>query len=429
MEQHFQSAHKHNCKFCPSTFYNENLLFSHFHKIHPDKRCKFFRCVFYTDSKEELEKHVKQKHDKNNIKLECVYCGKCFIGKHSRTAHILRMHSETAIRCPVPKCSHFVKKLDDLEKHKKEAHQRVEKHQQIEECLYCRETFCDNYLAIHIKRAHAAEALRCKYRHCSSYFKSENDRQKHYEEKHTGKYKCAHCEYNCSRKDTLENHLQSHHLSTYFKCPHCPEMLRSKPNLKNHVNYYHKPKEKCPHCNETRSSLDEHIVTADCPACSQPFRCRKLLFDHKLKCKKVHECRDCGKLFKYTRDLKCHIFRRHQSGKKWKGFKCKFCSKFYVDKISYKCHQLSEHVSKLKFNCDLCPQRFFMRDKISRHMVVVHDFGGVKCKLCHKNFYNEHELSLHLKIHADKLKLVECADCGKNTTKCNFLSHYMSKHL
>jgi len=315
MENHFVNSHEINCKFCRSIFTNNKVYYKHLKKMHLEKKCKFSLCAFYTKSKVELEKHVSEKHcSKSGKHSECVYCGKYFAENHKNiVAHIRRNHSEIAIWCDKRGCGIFFKTQDDLDKHKKEAHKKVEKIKKSVECLYCQKTMCDKQSYVsHIKYHHSKEAIRCKNKRCFTFFKSEEDRQKHNEEKHAENFCCALCDYNASSKFSIKIHVQQHHLPRDIKCPHCPKLFGYVKALKNHIESNHEPKKNCPHCKKIQTNLHRHVVTANCSACFQPFRCKKLFSDHKLKCKIIHKCGDCGKIFNRGAKLKYHINLRHK---------------------------------------------------------------------------------------------------------------------
>jgi len=433
MDDHFNNAHQIYCKFCDLIFTSIRVYFNHLRKFHLEKKCKFSWCVFYADSKEELENHLKEKHCskfKNN--LECVYCGKHFSeSRGNMLTHVRRFHSKIAIQCD-KKCARFFKSQDDLEKHKKEAHKKVERKKQTVECFYCqKEIWTIECYASHIKTHHLKEAIRCKHKNCCTFFKIEEDRKEHYEEKHVEKYNCAFCDYSNSQRINLKNHFERHHLPKDKQCPHCPKLFGSQQVLKEHIKNSHKPQENCPYCKKIRTNLNRHVVTTNCPACSQPFPCKKLYSDHKLKCKKVHTCGVCGKTFKYGCDLKYHINLRHKSGKMFKGYECRFCAASFMEWKSLKSHQSSEHFDLMKYNCEFCKKAFALRETFQNHIVAVHRIGGFECKFCDRRFVTKRLLSIHLqrKHVRPGWQIVECSDCGKVMKKSSLSTHYITKHF
>jgi len=438
MENHFKNAHQIYCKFCDSIFTSNEAYFKHLRQLHLEKKCKFSRCSFYAGSKEELENHVKEKHwPKFRNNLECVYCGKHYgESRGNMLHHVRKFHSKIAIQCEKGKCALFFKSQDDLEKHKKEAHKKIERHEKTVKCLFCQKQIWDKpCYASHIKRCHSEEAIRCKYKHCFTFFKSETDRKIHYGEKHVEKYCCAHCDYITSQRRNFKIHFQHHHLpKDKNKCPQCPKVFANKSALKVHFGSQHRPKKNCPHCLEMRTHLNCHVVTANCPTCSQPFPCKKLFTDHKLKCKKVHKCLECGKEFHIRVLLKLHINRRHKSGRKWRGYKCSFCDTFFADRKSLNNHQLGEHFDLMKYKCEFCEKVFNRRETMRRHYAMKHNIGGFECEICGRRFLTKRSLFEHLdKRHLDKpgpeSQIVECADCGKILKKCNFYYHFVNNHF
>jgi len=431
-KEHFE--HAHSCKFCSSIFSSKNYYHKHLRKFHLEKKCNFTLCIFYTASKEEMEKHLKEKHiSKKYKRSDCVYCGKSFANPSSFVSHVRLMHSEIAIRCDHHKCCLFFKTREDLEKHKKEGHKKVERERKSVACQFCAKTFADRCsYAAHIKRSHS-EAIRCKYHNCCTFFKSEEELLKHLELKHAENYCCDHCEYKTSKRHTMINHLQHHHFPRKFQCPSCPKMFGNKTLLTQHFENSHKP-QKCPHCHETGSNLHRHLVTTNCPECSQPFPCKKLLYNHRNKCKKVHECRECGKIFKIEYYLKLHVNVKHKSGQKWKGYKCKFCGVYFLDVKSLKTHLKKDHFKLLKYKCEFCEKAFLTRESYRLHIIGVHKIGGFECEICGRRFLTKRLLSLHLQekhFHKPKpsFQIVECADCGSIMKKCNFATHFITKHF
>jgi len=124
MEDHFNNAHQINCKFCHSILTSNCRYLIHLKQFHLEKKCKFSRCAFYTESKVELEKHVREKHcPKLRKHLLCVYCGKHFSASCGGNIlkHIRKFHSKIAIQCDKRGCAIFFKSKEDLEKQKRGA--------------------------------------------------------------------------------------------------------------------------------------------------------------------------------------------------------------------------------------------------------------------------------------------------------------------
>jgi len=432
MDEHFETAHQvMNCKFCKLIFVNASLLTSHLKTAHFEKKCKFFRCKFYSDSKEEMETHVEEKHDKTKSG-ECIYCGRHSVKKLQLSAHVRRFHSHIAIKCDLYKCSHFVKNQADLEKHKKEAHQRVGKPKISLVCLFCQNIILDrSAYFVHIKTHHSDEALRCKYNNCLSFFKSETDLEKHYEEKHARKYCCYYCDYVSSARRNLENHMETHHLPKDIKCPHCPKLFGGKQHLQDHINSNHKPKKKCPFCCELQAHLSRHAVAAPCPVCKKTFQCRRLHATHVRSCKKAFECLECGRKFKIESEFQGHMNEWHKNGQKWKGYKCNKCGEYFVHKSSLSVHKLKAHPAQMR-KCNLCGELFVHYTTLYRHKLVVHKIGGFECKECDKMFLERSELSAHLRWNHGKdnprMQFVDCAVCGRVMKKGNFAEHFRAKH-
>jgi len=234
MEEHLKNKCKLNCEFCHSIFSCEMHLSTHLRKVHIEKKCKIYRCTFYADSEEEMRIHLKEVHVKT---YDCVYCGKLFREKQYRNGHIKSFCTKTIglIKCNFFHCANYFQNAAELEKHKKEAHTIVQRCKMTLNCPFCQKSFSSpKCVGFHVRKWHS-EALRCKYKLCNSYFKSQAELEKHDEEKHVGKFVCAFCKYASWEKRFLKEHIENRHLPRDKKCPRCPKLFGSKKQLHQHV--------------------------------------------------------------------------------------------------------------------------------------------------------------------------------------------------
>ena len=103
-------------------------------------------------------------------------------------------------------------------------------------------------------------------------------------------------------------------------------------------------------------------------------------------------CKTCSKAFERSRDLIIH--ERIHSGER--PFECKKCNKtFSTSKI------LRKHIKRLHMN---------------------------KCEICDKMFFENSDLSSHLKDHQDKKGTNRCNVCGRFVTKANLEKHLLKAH-
>jgi len=149
------------CKICCENFDSKAKLFRHIKENHEKEpiKCRLKPCHHYFPSKVEMENHFKNTHAikckfRNN--LECVYCGKHYgESRRNMLIHVRKFHSKISIQCEKRGCALFFKSQEDLEKHKKEAHKKVEKHKKTVDCLYCQKVIWDKLTyAEHIKSQH-----------------------------------------------------------------------------------------------------------------------------------------------------------------------------------------------------------------------------------------------------------------------------------
>jgi len=124
IKEHFENKHKFNCEFCTSDFSKRDNLKRHVNYFHIEKKCKFQRCKFYTDSKDELENHFKEKHADKNVNTEivinCSLCGESFFSVGGLDFHKLLVHGIEGIKCK--KCCKMFFRRKELSDHRKKEH-------------------------------------------------------------------------------------------------------------------------------------------------------------------------------------------------------------------------------------------------------------------------------------------------------------------
>jgi len=104
----------------------------------------------------------------------------------------------------------------------------------------------------------------------------------------------------------------------------------------------------------------------------------------KTTAKTLHECKDCGREFKYSFQLESH-------------------------------RQVSHHHDAKPFKCEDCPQAFSQRFHLTIHRLI-HTGEKPYCEICEKAFKSKQALTIHHRIHTGEKKqktAEKCGTCGK----------------
>ena len=132
-------------------------------------------------------------------------------------------------------------------------------------CQACNKKFIDQNSLIRHNFGHAGDKYQCSF--CD--FKSGLvlDIEKHHRIEHPNivlKLNCPNCEYFCSSKHGLRDHMKYDHSERSFKCDDCKYETKRPGNLKAHKAHMHTIREKdsCPECDKSfnsRMQLGKHF--------------------------------------------------------------------------------------------------------------------------------------------------------------------------
>jgi len=209
--------------------------------------------------------------------------------------HVFNAHADVAIKCNFTlNCPTYFKNVQQRERHIQEVHKKIKAAEQLA-CVYCGKVFLRwSKLSVHVSNVHQDVAIKCNVFKCLHFFKSEDERDKHFREKHgendsEKKIKCPYCDYKTKNEDCIKQHVALNHGTEKLKCPMCPgKVYKSQLALKRHQQVIHSTKTvTCSHCGETypRRRLSEHLKSESCPNCSAKLACFGLAKKHRLECK------------------------------------------------------------------------------------------------------------------------------------------------
>lgn len=185
-----------------------------------------------------------------------------------------------------------------------------------------------------------------------------------------------------------------------------------------------------------------------CDDCKMSFK-QRVRFDFH----KCLFCRPCRKLFTRRNYLNEHIRVVHEGGlPRLDRFICDYCGASSANKLSIERHMREKHLRmERRYQCDLCPQSFNLKFRLSTHMIVhkaslfcemcqhyysrayfmrhVRDIHGTahnhSCDVCLRRFKSLKMLRHHESTH---LKRFECGICGKKYAYRHHFESHVSRH-
>ncbi|KAL7634694.1 UNVERIFIED_CONTAM: hypothetical protein RMT77_015071 [Armadillidium vulgare] len=199
-----------------------------------------------------------------------------------------------------------------------------------------------------IKKYHV-QNLSCRY--CNFCFKSKDELKTHLKTHKKGKFKCAHCSYECNFRSVLKRHMMIHRNIKLYKCSDCSYECNHKGSLKIHMLAHANLKLfKCSHCSykcNHKSSLKIHMLAHTnvklfkCSHCSYECNHKGHLRTHMLTHTnlKLFKCSDCSHECNQKGHLRTHMLTHT----KVKLFKCSYCSYECNRKDYLKKHKLNKH--------------------------------------------------------------------------------------
>jgi len=432
---------KFQCIYCSECklFASFNGLDYHIKNQHQAEKiqCKFnYRCTIYFKTEEDKQKHIVKVHQSET---KCVYCKKTI---NNLSRHVRKLHGNEAIKCNFHQaCPTYFLSIEEREKHILEDHKTGATRKF---CIYCKKMF--QCLAKHIRSHHKSEAIKCNYnKKCGFYFRTEQERRKHIEkvhEKNTGKLmKCIYCQRTTSY---LSRHVRIHHEQEAIQCNlNCTTYFLSQEDKQKHISQVHKKKNtvKCIYCEKMlRDKQWQHMkichkdVAIKCNfsiKCPTYFHTEEERDQHVLKIHQTAkpaeeiECLYCGKMF-FIRDTYFHHIKFKHSDVK---IKCGYsrCGEYFHTHEDREKHFQKVHAEieiLKKYLCNLCSYKSNEKATLKLHVAAKHGTENVKCWLCLKRFKSQLSLKIHLRnMHATRKNTKTCIYCK------NQISEFMSRHL
>ncbi|XP_053407043.1 zinc finger protein 37-like isoform X2 [Mercenaria mercenaria] len=148
-------------------------------------------------------------------------------------------------------------------------------------------------------RRHLFSHLDLPYRctRCSGYFKSQDELERHREEKHVGEFICSYCGVKYRFKNSLTEHIQTRHEGTakMYQCTVCGVKMCRKSHMDDHMN------------------IHNNVNPYSCKSCSKSYKNKSAYKRHMKDCGSgiKYVCSECGQIYKSSTGLQDHLKRCH----------------------------------------------------------------------------------------------------------------------
>ena len=156
-----------------------------------------------------------------------------------------------------------------------------------------------------------------------------------------------------------------------------------------------------------------------------------------------HQCAECRVVFRNEANLKehvCGITNPSVLLSKKNGEQCPNCGLSFKTHIQFKLHYAKVHLQEKRFQCDQCPEKFYVNTHLKKHILHKHVRDGKKlkipamCDICGKMFTDKARMKIHRGIfHTGHLKKKEnfkkCKICeAKLSTVSSLRKHSFEMH-
>jgi len=286
-------------------------------------------------------KIVKVIKSSTGLAYVCDLCGFSLEKKCDLLSHIRRHAAMSRHKCKVCLDTFNTRML--LHNHSLKAHGRgvigsVEYSKSSAECDICGKRFSLERLKFHM-RLHEMPNLTCD--HCGRPFKSRTTLEKHIIGRHTSdrRYTCTTCGKSFKKLAVLKQHEETHNpIKIYVQCEMCNSMMLVK-SLKLHMEIQHGNRYK----------------------------------------ERPHVC-DCGKAFRYVKQLTKHVADVHESRSKGIIYPCSECDQVFTRRQDLRNHSFDHYAGQV-YECSICSLKFKKKKLLTTHEST-HNPTQYPCPVC-----------------------------------------------
>ncbi|XP_008284100.1 zinc finger protein 1035 [Stegastes partitus] len=448
LQQH-QRMHnsEFQCPMCGRGFVSLFALRKHKHSHGKNRPYRCSKCHLSFTGPTQLSEHMSTHREEN---FPCDICNRVFQSKSSRAEHRKSHHSSR------PPSSLSRGKPEKLASESSYVFTTELKYR----CGVCNVRFRDpEELSEHgcmeaKERPYACNDCNQHFLHASHLKKHRNTHQPSWS---NSEYPCNQCNSSFSSSQRFLSHLRSHvgpaagdgGSSLRFICPVCHQCFATATELIVHFPTH-------------PDGAFEHEKLAS-PSGSEPKE------RHHVVSSSEYECNQCGQRF-----LGAEAYRQHHCSRRQQAvietkylnpsantsrssyypatgeeeevdvtgedsFYCPVCSMQFSSKSSLLEHQNTEHYNAKPFTCGTCGKTFAKKRYLYKHErrhsqkaanAAQLAENKIKCPQCIRRFSTELELSLHMRLHAEKqVGEYRCDMCYKSFSQWSFLKQHQESHV
>lgn len=371
-------------------------------EMSPSLECVFENCTRKFDKKWKLDEHLCSHTGERPFICTEPGCDKSFVRKAHLQRHTFSHSDERPFSCSI--CNSAFKVLSNLRKH--------EKIHAGKKPYTCHVVDCDSaflkktQLYSHLLSEHAISTpFKCEV--CKTNFTNQSHLNRHTQNQHLSRFMCTDCYQIFDKFSALQKHLGKAHK----KKPHCAQCsltFSSHTNLNSHISKVHIGNDTA--CSSSQSSVElrTEVITPDQVTKAPDTRSDTCSVDSSVgyysvqysddvddifeeettaeetdasipenkKVVKSFECATCHKIFSSKAVLTKHMKSVHNTINVTE-FKCSECSGIFKSKSNIVKHIQSKHKGIKRFNCAICPMKFYYKAAFERHIATIHS-GKVK---------------------------------------------------
>jgi len=326
-------------------------------------------CCKNRSGRAELEKKVQKYSNK------CFLCDAVHSNRRGLVDHMHRVHPGQFFECKhrSGKCARVFRTEEEKMEHV------LNDHIPSRKCSFCHRTFHKSGLAAHMENYHKSENLiRCSNRSCGTYFRSNEEKQKHDQLIHAGKGKklCIFCGLFIFYNNMVQHfkYKHKHQVASAFKCTfRCGEYFLTEAERDEHVGVHTKV-----------AKVRQEVV---CIYCNKICADKEALLSHS-----KHNHSDIT--------IQCRI---------------RGCSLFFLTQTQLDAHFEQVHRKKednKRFRCSMCDYRSIEISKLNSHLALMHGNKNKPCLKCGKCFISTEALKFHLNVSHAESKI--CEHCNRS---------------
>ena len=251
-------------------------------------------------------------------------------------------------------------------------------------------------------------------------------------------FMCFLCGFLTKKFRYFKDHFMKHYDLTPFVCKLCNAAFVNQQRLKVHLRNVHAQERTflcshCPYAAKSHECLKKHVLLMHpcdedlkypCPDCHMKFAVYHKLLDHMYKAhnsQKKFVCDLCNFSSNYTQTFKSHM-NRHLG----LLYLCSVCGNAYHSKYYLTRHQRTHDRANI-FQCDQCPFQCKRKEGLRLHMKVHTNERPYQCSLCKYRAKTSCGIQQHMKKHLS-IRKYSCTLCDKSFKHKHHLERHLEQH-